>query len=111
MIKPALSWRAFPFRPPRLAPLLLAPPSPETAGGCEGCFRICFIASTNAERFEGARHQSPDCQSFKTVLQFFLCIPIPGLHPLRIDGGHMAKKAKKAKKTVAKKAKKAAKKK
>lgn len=67
--------------------------------------------SNNVERLEKRAIKPPHCQSFKTVLHFFLCIPIPGLHPLRIDGGHMAKKAKKAKKTVAKKAKKAAKKK
>jgi len=74
-------------------------------------FSCSVIFSNNVERLEKRTIKPPHCQSFKTVLHFFLCIPIPGLHPLRIDGGHMAKKAKKAKKTVAKKAKKAAKKK
>lgn len=69
------------------------------------------VASTKVQRLESRTIKPHHCQSFKTVLHFFLCIPIPGLHRLKIDGGHMAKKAKKAKKTVAKKAKKAAKKK
>ncbi len=80
---------------------------------CDGIGRSSHAALSSRTTSSDSKSaiKPPHCQSFKTVLHFFLCIPIPGLHPLRIDGGHMAKKAKKAKKTVAKKAKKAAKKK